>query len=174
LRQSFGDQGSRLGSIAAEMGTQMVRRLTVINAPTGEDAEAAARPPWSWVVIGGVLVLIFFLPASLAGLWLGARLSQQFGENENGARLAGALPQIVAFALASWSAGALVGRFGGATRPRHGLAAGALGASFAVVPSLLGRVPASVAVALGGGLVLIGLGSLLGWVGARYGIRRRP
>jgi hypothetical protein len=152
----------------------MVRRLTVINAPTGEDAEAAARPAWSWVLIGGVLVVIFFLPASLAGLWLGARLSGHFAENEAAARLAGAVPQIAAFALASWCGGALVGRFGGSTRPRHGLTAGALGASFAFVPSLLGRVPSSVAVALGGGLVLIGLGSLLGWVGARYGIRRRP
>jgi hypothetical protein len=47
------------------------RRLPVIQEPTGEDAEAAARPAWHWVLIGAGMLVSMFMPLALAALALG-------------------------------------------------------------------------------------------------------
>ena len=151
----------------------MVRRLPVLQTPETEDAEAEQRPPLAWVLIGGALVAALFLPSSAIGLWLGARLQNLVPSNST-ASLLGAAPLVIAFAASAWSGGALCGRFGGRTRAEHGLAAGALGGSFVLAPALLTRALSPWAVALGAVLVLVGGGALFAWLGARYGVRRRP
>jgi hypothetical protein len=153
---------------------RVVRRLPVVQAPETEDAEAERRPPLAWVLIGGALVAALFLPSSAVGLWLGARLRNAVAVSEALGSLLGAAPIIAAFAVSAWSGGALCGRFGLRTRGEHGLAAGALGGSFVLAPALLTRALGPWSVAFGALIVLVGGGALFAWLGARYGMRRRP
>lgn len=152
----------------------MVRRLPVVQAPDTPDAEAEARPASAWVLLGAALVAALFLPASAVALWLGARLQAVVEVGAAGKAALGGLPLIAAFAGSAWSGGALSGRFGLRTRPGHGLAAGALGGSFVLAPALLTGALSPWAVALGAMLVLVAGGAVFAWLGARYGIRRRP
>lgn len=146
----------------------------MLNAPTGEDAEAAERPPTQWMVIGALLVLTFFFPSSLLAVWIGERLATAIGLDGPSAAALAALPVILAFALSAWSAGALGGRFGLRTRERHGRLAGALGALGVLGLALVGASPPSPLVTLAAGTLLIALGVVSAGLGARYGIRRRP
>ncbi len=102
------------------------RRLPVIQEPTGEDAEAAARPAWHWVIIGSGLLVTMFLPLGLAALALGRT---GFAVRWLGPVAAAGLAVGAAFALAAGIAGHLIARFGPRSKPRHaafaGLAAGA-------------------------------------------------
>lgn len=146
----------------------MVRRLKVLNTPQGDDAQAAERSPRAWIAIGGALTLALFLPLSAVGLWLGARLAPAHGS------AAGALPLLAAFAASAWGGGAIAGRFGTRIAARHGLLAGALGGLLALLPAVLARALSPWSVALGAALSLVAAGAGFAWLGARYGIRRRP
>ena len=146
----------------------MVRRLKVLNTPQGDDAEAAERPLLAWIALGGALTLSLFLPLSALGLWLGALLAPSSGA------AAAALPLIVAFAVSAWGGGAIAGRFGTRLVARHGLLAGALGGLFTLLPALLAGALSPWSVALASALFLVAAGGGFAWLGARYGIRRRP
>jgi hypothetical protein len=151
----------------------VVRRLPVLNVPTGEEAEAAERPPSQWVLIGALLEVSLFLPSSLLALWLGERLARSVGGSGASAALA-ALPVLLALGGSAWSAGAISARFGIRTRPLHQVAGGALGSIFIVGLSLLGRVPWSFGLVAAAASLVIGVGAFCAWLGARYGLRRRP
>jgi hypothetical protein len=151
----------------------MVRRLPVLNSPTGDD-EADQRPPRAWVLIGGALVAALFLPSSLVGVWVGARLAQRFAPDAGSGSVLGALPVLAAFALSAWAGGALTGRFGVRTRVEHGVLVGAVGGSLVLLPALLARALSPASVALAAGFVLVLGGAFAAWLGARYGVSRRP
>jgi hypothetical protein len=102
------------------------RRLTVIQEPTGEDALAASRPAWHWVLIGSGLLVSLFLPLALAALALGRT---GVVVRSLGAVTAAGLAAGAAFALASALAGYLMARFGPRTRRRHAVFAGLSGAA---------------------------------------------
>ena len=94
------------------------RRLPVIQEPAGEDAEAAARPHWQWVLIGAGLLVTTWTPLAFVVL----RKIPAFGP------VGGALAWAGSFAVAAFVAGYLVARFGPRTRPRHAALSGATGA----------------------------------------------
>lgn len=91
-----------------------MRRLPVIQEPTGEDAEAAARPHWQWVLIG-------------AGLWITSWTPLAFAVFRKIPALGGGVAALVwalTFALAALASGYLVARFGPRTQPRHAALSG--------------------------------------------------
>jgi len=101
------------------------RRLPVIQEPTGEDAEAAARPAWHWVLIGAGMLVSMFMPLALATLALGrAGMVVRW----LGAVLAAGVAAGIALALAAGLAGYLLARFGPRTHRRHAAFAGLVGA----------------------------------------------
>jgi hypothetical protein len=122
------------------------RRLPVIQQPTGEDAEAAARPAWHWVLIGSGMLVTAFMPLALAALAL-ARTGPVV--RSLGAVGAAGIAVGVTFALAAATAGYLLARFGPRTQPRHAAFAGLAGAFELWVLVLLsgGFQPASQGVA---------------------------
>lgn len=101
------------------------RRLPVIQEPTGEDAEAAARPAWHWVLIGSGMLVTLFLPLALAALAL-ARAGPI--DRWLGPIAAAGTAAAAAFALAAVLAGYLMARFGPRTQRRHAAFAGLAGA----------------------------------------------
>lgn len=102
------------------------RRLPVIQEPTGEDAVAASRPAWHWVLIGSGLLVSLFLPLALAALALGRT---GLAVRWVGAVMAAGLAAGAAFAVAAALAGYLLARFGQRTQRRHAAFAGLLGAT---------------------------------------------
>jgi hypothetical protein len=119
------------------------RRLPVIQEPTGEDAEAAARPAWHWVLISSGMLVTMFMPLALAALAL-ARSGPVVGWL--GALGAAGVAVGVTFAVSSAIAGYLMARFGPRARRRHAAFAGVAGAAELWVLVLLsgGFQPASV------------------------------
>jgi hypothetical protein len=101
------------------------RRLPVIQEPTGDDAEAAARPAWHWVLIGSGMLVSLFMPLALAALALGRTglMVRWLGAVVAAGGAAG-----IAFALAAALAGYLMARFGPRTQRRHAVFAGLAGA----------------------------------------------
>jgi hypothetical protein len=152
----------------------VARRLPVIQTPSGEDAEAAERPAWHWVLVGAGFVLAVFFPLSVLAVPLGVALSRHV---EGAFALQAALtavPVLAAFAFSAWVAGAVVGRFGLRAKGHTAPLAGAVGAAvILVLVSSRGGL---------GGLAVLGLVSALllstgVWfarLGARFGRRRRP
>lgn len=147
------------------------RRLPVIQEPTGDDAEAAARPPWQWVLIGSGLLVTIWTPSVALALALARKISGPAGAP--GASLAAVLVALT-FALASLSAGYLVARFGRRTRARHAVASGGLAALEIWLLALLGGAFTSVLVGVSALFSLSALAAgfcALGWPLAR---RRGP
>jgi len=101
------------------------RRLPVIQEPTGDDAEAARRPAWHWVLIGSGMLVTLFMPLALAGLAL-ARTGPVV--RALGAVVAAGTAAGATFALSAGITGHLMARFGPRTRGRHAALAGVLGA----------------------------------------------
>jgi hypothetical protein len=148
--------------------------LPVIQTPAGEDAEAAQRPAWQWLLIGAGFVLAVFVPLALLAAPLGVALARRIVAGPPlSAVLAGA-PVLAAFLLAAWAAGAVVGRFGlRAKRPTAALS-GALGGSVLLGLVLLRGGFGGLAALISVSLVLLGSGAGLAWLGAGFGLRRRP
>src|SRR3954469_24188774 len=71
--------------IRGMLGPIMVRRLPVLQNQDTDDAAAARRPRWQWVLIGAGLVITLFLPLSWIGVWLGAWLSGAASRGAGGA-----------------------------------------------------------------------------------------
>lgn len=148
------------------------------------------RPPWHWAGIGAALVFAVWAPLAMLAQAVSAwvlRRSVPEDDRQLGAWLASAsaLEQarfwgavlafpLLAFALACFAAGALVGRFGGRAGAREATAAGALAAALAwsLAAALLGSSGA-VWNAAAAFVVLVPTGALVARGGARWGERRR-
>jgi len=158
-----------------ERGFPMVRRLTVLQNDETDDALAARRPRWQWILIGAGFVITLFLPLAQVGVWLGQRLSQAAVPSDRVAlRIGlGALPVALSFLIACGGAGALVGRFGGRAKAREAALSGALGAFVGWGLAALGGAlsPWLVAVTTFFALVVFGAGAA--FIGARLGLSRR-
>lgn len=148
------------------------RRLPVIQTPVGEDADAAERPAWRWLVWGVVLTIVLFLPASMLAVALGQKLARLAGGSAAASALVAGLPVLGAFAFAAWGAGAISGRFGLRTKKRTAPAAGAL-AALALVAFGAAGWGAPLAVTLVLAVVLVLIGGLLAGLGAGFGRRQR-
>jgi MFS family permease len=131
------------------------RRLPVIQEPAGEDAEAAARPPWQWVLVGSGLLVTIWTPSVAVSLAVARKMSASAAV---GASVAAALVAAT-FALASLAAGYLVARFGPRTRRRHAFYAGLVAAGEIWILALLGGAFTS---ALVGASALFSLAALAG------------
>jgi len=153
----------------------MVRRLTVLQDPDTDDAAAARRPRWHWVLIGAGLVVTLFLPLSLLGVWLGTWLSRSVPGDANRALriVLGAAPVALSFLIACAGAGALVGRFGGKAKAREAALSGSLGAFSGWGLAALGGSLSPWLVALTSLVVLVTLGAAAAFVGARFTLSRR-
>jgi len=147
------------------------RRLPVIQEPAGEDAEAAARPPWQWVLIGSGLLVTIWTPTVGVVIAVARQLaSSRPGAPPLGAGVAAALVATT-FALAAVAAGYLVARFGRRTQLRHTFLAG-LSASLEIwVLAWMGGAFDSALVASTAVVSLSALGAsfcgLGGWLGRR-------
>lgn len=147
------------------------RRLPVIQEPTGDDAAAAARPAWQWVLIGSGLLVTLWTPAVAVTLTLAQKISAaRLGAPALGPAPAAGLVAVT-FALASLAAGYLVARFGPRTRPRHALLAGLAAAVEIWLLAWMGGAFVSVWVAVSALLSLSALSSgfcaLGGWLHRR-------
>ena len=127
------------------------RRLPVIQEPTGEDAEAALRPAWQWVLIGSGLLVTIWTPFVLIALAVARKIS---AIGSGAATGPGAAAGLVAatFALSALAAGYLVARFGSRTKRRHAVLCGLLAATEIWFLALLGGAFGS---------VLVGVSALL-------------
>jgi hypothetical protein len=132
-----------------------VRRLPVIQQVAGEDADAASRPAWQWILIGSGLLVTIWAPAVALTLLVARKFA---GDDAPGAGLAGGLVA-GSFALAALAAGYLVGRFGARTRLRHAVFAGLSAALEIWLIALLGAAFSSVLLAVS---ALVSLAALAG------------
>ena len=149
----------------------MVRRLPVLQNPDTDDAAAARRPRWHWVLIGAGLVITLFLPLSWLGVWLGAWLGRS---GSGGTQVVlGVAPVALSFLVACGGAGALVGRFGGRAKAREGALAGALGAFLGWGLAALGGSLSPWIIAVSSLAVLLTFGAGAAFLGARWGLTRR-
>jgi hypothetical protein len=145
------------------------RRLPVIQEPTGEDAEAAARPAWHWVLIGsGLLVTIWMPSVALVLMVLRAALH---GEAP-GPWLSASLVA-VSFAAAAFASGYWVARFGPRTRVSHAAAAGLCAAAEIWLVALLGRAFGTFLLGLSSFLSLVALAAAFCAAGAWFRRTRR-
>lgn len=152
----------------------MARRLPVIQSPSGEDAQAAERPAWQWLLIGAGFVLSVFAPIALIAAPLGVVLARRASQSAGIAAALAGFPVLGAFLLAAWVAGAVVGRFGLRARRHTAALAGALGAAVLIGLVLLRGGFERVEVLLASSFVLLGAGATFAEAGARFGVRRRP
>jgi hypothetical protein len=153
----------------------MVRRLTVLQNQDTDDAAAARRPRWQWVLIGAGFVLTLFLPLSLLGVWLGTWLGHAVSPDERSATriVLGTLPVALSFVIACAGAGAMVGRFGGRAKAREAALSGALGAFAGWGLAALGGSLSPWVVAISALFVLVALGAGSAFVGARLTLGKR-
>ena len=198
--QQYGDEDPRdvrhtglLGYTKVDAGSPpphaspVVRRLPVLQNSAPEDAAAAERPKGQWIAIGAGFVFSFWLPLALVAVWLGRTLAggildpgdpEAVAQAGAGARAAYAaalvVPALLSFGFACWAGGAVVGRFGGSSGARESAWAATLAALLAAIVAALGGGFGSWPVAILTAMVLAGLGSLFGWLGGRWGLRRRP
>jgi hypothetical protein len=139
----------------------MKRKLPVIQPKAEQDAAAEKRAPWQWVAIGAGFVVTIWIPLVIAGLWLARALG-----------LSPTLAALGTFMVACFTAGLLVGRFGGQAKEREAALAGALGALVACGVALLGGAATSLLVVFAG-LVLGTFGAGVAWLGGRFGVKLR-
>ena len=157
------------------LGQIMVRRLPVLQNQDTDDAAAARRPRWQWVLIGAGLVITLFLPLSWLGVWLGAWLSRVASRGASGATpiVLGVVPVALSFLIACGGAGALVGRFGGRAKAREAALSGSLGAFIGWGLAALGGSLSPWLVAVASLAVLVTFGAGAAFVGARLTLSRR-
>lgn len=153
----------------------MVRRLTVLQNDDTDDALAARRPRWHWVLIGAGFVITLFLPLAQLGVFVGHRLIAAVHPGGNAALQVGvgALPVALSFLIACAVAGGLVGRFGGRAKAREAALSGALGAFTGWGLAALGGALAPWLVAVTSFFILVIFGAGAAFIGARFGLARR-
>jgi hypothetical protein len=155
------------------LGHAMVRRLTVLQNQDTDDAAAARRPRWHWVLIGAGFVITLFLPLSMLGVWLGAVLSRAVPSVGATQIVLGVAPVALSFLVACGAAGALVGRFGGKAKTREAALSGSLGALAGWGLAALGGSLTPWLVALASLVVLVVFGAGAAFLGARVTLGRR-
>jgi hypothetical protein len=114
------------------------RRLPVIQEPTGEDAEAAARPPWQWVLVGSGLLVTIWTPLVAIVLAIARKIA---ASSASGAAPGPGLSAVLVgltFGFAALAASYLVARFGVRTKPRHAVFSGLVAAAEIWLLALLG------------------------------------
>ncbi|MFT3766343.1 MAG: hypothetical protein QM820_12655 [Minicystis sp.] len=134
---------------------------TEVADPTDED-----RPPWHWSGIGAVGVFVFWLPLALL---VNGVLSPRSGA-------ATVVLNATAFALASFGAGALVGRFGGRAGRREAAVSGLVAAVIAWLVTSIPSLRADVATLVTLVLLLAALGGIgagAAWLGGTLGVAKR-
>lgn len=148
------------------------RRLPVIQEPAGEDAEAAARPPWQWVLIGSGLLVTIWTPFVALALAVARKISGPAAAGASEAVGAGVAAALVAgtFSLSALAAGYLVARFGPKTRLRHTWLAGLVAAGEIWVLAWMGGAFTTALVAVS---ALLSLALLAGAFSALGGWLRR-
>jgi hypothetical protein len=147
------------------------RRLPVIQEPTGEDAEAAARPAWQWVLIGSGLLVTIWTPTVAVLLALARKIAGPGGTP--GPALAASLVAVT-FAAASVASGYLVARFGVRTRPRHAVFSGLVAALEIWALALLGGAFPSALLGVSALLSLSALAAGFCAIGPVLARRRKP
>jgi hypothetical protein len=150
------------------------RRLPVIQEPTGEDAEAAARPPWQWVLIGSGLLVTIWTPTVAVTLAIARKIAATVA---GGAALGPGLSAILVgstFGLAALAASYLVARFGVRTKPRHAVFSGLVAAAEIWVLALLGGAFPSALVGVSALLSLSALSSGFCALGPLLARRKKP
>jgi hypothetical protein len=105
------------------------RRLPVIQEPTGEDAEAAARPPWQWVLIGSGLLVTIWTPTVALTLAIARKIAASTASGAPPGPGISAVLVGLTFGLA---------RFGVRTKPRHAVYSGLVAAAEIWLLALLG------------------------------------
>jgi len=155
------------------LGFAMVRRLTVLQNQDTDDAAAARRPRWHWVLIGAGFVITLFLPLSMLGVWLGALLSRAAPSGGTTRIVLGAAPVALSFLVACGAAGALVGRFGGKAKAREAALSGSLGALAGWGLAAMGGSLTPWLVALASLVVLVVFGAGAAYLGASVTLPRR-
>lgn len=125
------------------------RRLPVLASTPADDQDDGSRPPWHWAVFAAVMTFAAWLPlAAVAGAAVRAQAARLAGSGATGSASVAeveaspaalrslATTMVVAhgaaLALATLSAGWLLGRFGRSAGPRHA-AAGAAGCVLSAV-----------------------------------------
>jgi tRNA-(ms[2]io[6]A)-hydroxylase len=146
------------------------RRLPVLNQKEPQP-EAEERPPWHWVPLGSFATFLLWLPMSALVEPLTKR-----GAGEDGGAAAGAqvvIGHALAFFLAAFGAGVLVGRVGARAERKHAALGGALAAVLAWLIAAGQGTPGGAIVwgALLAILALLGTGAAL--LGGITGIRWR-
>ena len=160
-----------------------IRRLKVLqDAPPDED-----RPAWHWAVIGVVFILSIWAPLAMLSSWVARRVSHlivgDLPPDELSLRLADAsasarfwlwfvltVGPVLAYGLACWASGAMVGRFGGKAGPREAAVAGAFAA---LVGAGLTLVQTSAAASAASLVILVPVGVGAAWLGGTFGKKRR-
>jgi len=152
----------------------MVRRLPVLQNPDTDDAAAARRPRWHWVLIGAGFVITLFLPLSQLGVWVGSSLTRNAEGTVGTARIVlGAGPVAFSFLLACGLAGTLVGRFGGKSQAPEAALSGVIGSALVWALAAVGGALTPWPVAVFSLVVLVVFGGGAAFVGARLGLARR-
>jgi hypothetical protein len=134
----------------------VVRRLPVIQTPASEDAEAHARSPWQWVLIGAGFTITLWLPLVTLAAWLESRVLI-----------------VLSFIIAATLAGVLVGKFGLRARLGHVALAGLTGGVAGFGLAWLGGGVDSWLLALAGLSVLAATGAASAAAGGVLGRRLR-
>jgi hypothetical protein len=152
------------------------RRLPLLPRAEAADESDIERPPWHWSAIGAVAIFVLWLPLAFLTAALGKRLLAEApdeGAAPPSAFLTVAGLNLLAFALASFGGGALVGRFGNSAGRKEATVAGLATAAIAWVMIVLQGVGLTLS---GGGalLLLIAVGALTARAGGAVGFRQRP
>ncbi len=151
------------------------RHLNVIAAAAPDEEAMPSRSRLRWIVVGGLSVVVTWLPLAMLGLWLSRALTQGVNWANSSAwlrQLCGLLPIVGSFALAATLGGLLVVRFGpaargGANALLTGGLSGALVTSLAAVGGVLRPWPLGAAAYIS--LMLVGAAAAAGggWQGRR-------
>lgn len=140
-----------------------------------DDALAARRPRWHWVLIGAGFVITLFLPLSQLGVLMARLLASTVRPSGSAALRVGlgVAPVALSFLIACGAAGGLVGRFGGRAKAREAALAGALGAFAAWGLAALSGALSPWLIAVTTFFVFVSFGAGAAFVGARLGLARR-
>jgi hypothetical protein len=143
-----------------------IRRLTVLQDTSADDE----RPAWQWMPIGVLFALSTWAPLAMLAVWVSQGLVHRVPYRLL-LWLGVTAPPLLSFGFSCWAAGALVGRFGASADPRQTAVVGALAALVACAMAALVGANAITSVAALALLLPLGMGG--GWLGGRFGVRRR-
>jgi len=176
------------------------RRLPIVSNSGGGSAGAGAggggggadeeqdRPPWHWSVIGAAAIFLAWLPLTMLASYATAGLVARAGADVDPSAAAGAdvpahVPILIiamptlAFGIASFAGGFMVGRYGGKAGRKEATVAGFIAAAVAWALAASQPVAGPGPGALAWVIILVtiaGLGAGVAYAGGRFGLRRRP